>query len=155
MDVKEEYDDEYEEWSWTGWEPEPADPYEPGDHDPKSGASSSHGQPEPPLPPPPPPPPGPELSEPNPKSLSWDDYNSNSGDRAGYGWKGWGHGWKDQSWKWKDKGWHEPWNHKNSHKKAPWAKRKRTAEGEYVKGGFRDQQGNFWECLVLSSCFCL
>ena len=151
VDVKEELD-EWEQWdeSWAGWEPEPADPYQPGDHDPKEAKetpASSRGDS---LPPPPPPPPG--APEPNPKSLSWDHNNR---DGQGYEWnwgEKWGHGWKNQSWKWKghDKGWHEPWNPKKN-QKAPWAKRKRTAEGQYVKGGFQDHDGNFWQCLVLSS----
>jgi hypothetical protein len=152
VDVKEEQD-EWEEWE--PWEPE-ADPYEEhgGEHQEHGGEhpSSSKGDPLPPPPPPPPPnfPGGPEV---NPKSLNW-DYNSR--DRYEWGNRGetWGHGWNEPSWKsWKNKGWHEPWrstNTNNSQKKAPWAKRKRTAEGQYVKGGFQDHDGNFWQCLVLS-----
>ena len=155
MDVKEELDEEWEEWnSWEAWEPDPP-PCEPaGDHqDPKEPGASSRAEP---LPPPPPPPPGVPETEPNPKSLSW-GWGYNSRDRAG--WNSWGEKWewKDE-WKWKghhDKGWHEPWKPTNyqTQKKAPWAKRKRTADGQYVKGGFKDHEGNFWQCLVLSSCF--
>ena len=162
VDVKEEQD-EWEEWEpWAEWEPE-ADPYEEhgGEHQQHGGEHQQHGGEHPssskgdPLPPPPPPPlpGGPEV---NPKSLNW-DYNSR--DRYEWGNRGetWGHGWNEPSWKsWKNKGWHEPWrstNTKNYQKKAPWAKRKRTAEGQYVKGGFQDHDGNFWQCLVLSSFF--
>ena len=143
VDVKEEQD----EWDeWDGWEPEPSHPYGPQDPEdqPGEGSSSSHAEP---LPPPPPPP---GVPEPNPKSLSWDYSNAND-----WNWgETWGRGWTNQSWKWKgrDKGWHEPWKpHQKNQTKAPWAKRKRTADGQYVKGGFQDHDGNFWQCLVLSS----
>lgn len=155
VDVKEEEgDDEWGPWEeqWAGWEPEPADLHE-GDHNPKEPGETPAGSRDP-LPPPPPPPPG--ALGPNPKSLGW-DYKTR--DRQGYEWKwgeSWDHGWnKNQSWKWKGhdhhKGWHAAWNPKNNQTKAPWAKRKQTAEGQYVKGGFQDQDGNFWKCLVLSS----
>ena len=137
VEVKEEQEDE---WEWDQWEPEPAS--EP----------SVVG----PLPPPPPPP-TPPPEELNPKSQSW-DYNTEA-DHGQGSWK-WGGKWnrghgswnQDSRWRGHDKSWNEPWRSpQHSHKshKAPWANRKRTPEGRYVKGGFEDQEGNFWQYLVV------